>query len=70
LLLSSGLHGRVRKFNAATENTFPARWRHRSLSVLEGAEYSGTPIPDATANNMIQQAQSLLSSLETYAGSF
>jgi hypothetical protein len=39
------------------------------LSVLEGAQYSGTPIPDATANDLIQQAQSLLSSVETYAGS-
>jgi arylsulfatase A-like enzyme len=39
------------------------------LSVLEAAEYSGTPIPDATANNLIQQAQSLLSSVEIYAGS-
>jgi hypothetical protein len=40
------------------------------LSVLEEAEFNGTPIPDATANNLIQQAQSLLSSVETYAGSF
>ncbi len=40
------------------------------LSALEAAEFSGTPIPDATANNLIQQAQSLLSSVETYAGSF
>ncbi len=39
------------------------------LSALEAAEFSGTPIPDATANNLIQQAQSLLSSVETYAGS-
>ncbi len=39
------------------------------LSVLEAAEFSGTPIPDATANNLIQQAQSLLSSVETFAGS-
>ena len=37
------------------------------LSALEGAEYSGTPIPDATANNLIQQAQALLSSVEAYA---
>jgi hypothetical protein len=40
------------------------------LSVLEGAEYSGTPIPKDTEQNLIQQAQDLLSSVETYAGSF
>jgi len=38
------------------------------LAALEAAEYSGTPIPGATANNLIQQAQALLSSVETYAG--
>jgi hypothetical protein len=37
------------------------------LAVLEGAEYSGTPVPDATANSLIQQAQALLSSVETFA---
>jgi hypothetical protein len=37
------------------------------LAVLEAAEYSGTPIPSATANSLIQQAQALLSSVETYA---
>jgi hypothetical protein len=40
------------------------------LSVLEGAEYSGTPIPKDTEQNLIQQAQDLLSSVEIYAGSF
>jgi hypothetical protein len=39
------------------------------LAVLEAAEYSGTPIPSATANSLIQQAEALLSSVETYAGS-
>jgi hypothetical protein len=38
------------------------------LAVLEAAEYSGTPIPSATANSLIQQAEALLSSVETYAG--
>ncbi len=37
------------------------------LAVLEAAEYYGTPIPSATANNLIQQAQALLSSVENYA---
>jgi hypothetical protein len=38
------------------------------LAALEAAEYSGTPIPRGTANSLIQQAQALLSSVETYAG--
>lgn len=37
------------------------------LSLLEAAEFDGTPIPDATAASLIQQAQSLLSSVQTYA---
>jgi len=37
------------------------------LPLLEAAELNGTPIPDATADSLIQQAQSLLSSVEAYA---
>jgi hypothetical protein len=37
------------------------------LAVLEAAEYSGTAIPSATANSLIQQAQALLSGVENYA---
>jgi hypothetical protein len=37
------------------------------LAVLEAAEYSGMPIPSATASSLLQQAQALLSSVETYA---
>jgi hypothetical protein len=37
------------------------------LPLLEAAEFDGTPIPDGTANSLIQQAQSLLSSVEAYA---
>jgi hypothetical protein len=39
------------------------------LSLLEAAEYSGTPIPTNTANTLIQQAHDLLSSVETYSSS-
>jgi len=39
------------------------------VPLLEAAEFDGTPIPDGTANSLIQQAQSLLSSVEAYAGS-
>ena len=35
---------------------------------LEAAEFDGTSIPDATAANLIQQGQNLLSSVESYAG--
>jgi hypothetical protein len=37
------------------------------LPLLEAAEYSGTPIPDPTANSLIQQAQALLSSVQAFA---
>jgi hypothetical protein len=37
------------------------------LPLLEGAQSNGTPIPDATAANLIQQAQNLLSSVQAYA---
>jgi hypothetical protein len=37
------------------------------LPLLEAAEFNDTVIPDATANSLIQQAQSLLSSVEAYA---
>jgi hypothetical protein len=37
-------------------------------ALLEGAEFNGTPIPDATAASLIQQAQDLLSSVQAYAG--
>jgi arylsulfatase A-like enzyme len=39
------------------------------LPLLEAAQFKGTPIPDATASNLIQQAQNLLSSVQSYAGS-
>jgi hypothetical protein len=39
------------------------------LPLLEAAELDGTPIPDSTANNLTQQAQTLLSSVQAYAGS-
>jgi hypothetical protein len=39
------------------------------LPLLEAAELDGTPIPDSTAHNLIQQAQNLLSSVQAYAGS-
>ena len=34
--------------------------------LLEAAEFDGIPIPDATAQNLIQQAQTLLSSVQAY----
>ena len=37
------------------------------LSLLEGAEFSGTPIPANTANSLIQQAHTLLSNVQNYA---
>jgi len=37
------------------------------LPLLEAAEFDGTPIPEATAQSLIQQAQTLLSSVEAYA---
>src|SRR5260370_12986107 len=37
------------------------------VPLLEAAEYDGTPIPHETAQNLIQQAQSLRSSVETFA---
>jgi len=37
------------------------------VPLLEAAEFNGTPIPEATAQSLIQQAQSLLSSVEAYA---
>jgi hypothetical protein len=39
------------------------------VPLLQAAEFDGTPIPTATANSLIQQAQSLLSSVQAYAGS-
>ncbi|HXH67944.1 MAG TPA: hypothetical protein VNI81_12145 [Candidatus Limnocylindrales bacterium] len=39
------------------------------LPLLEAAEFDGTPIPTATAQSLIQQAQALLASVEAYAGS-
>jgi hypothetical protein len=39
------------------------------LPLLEAAQFNGTPIPDATAATLIQQAKNLLSSVQTYAGS-
>lgn len=36
--------------------------------LLEAAEFNGAPIPDATAASLVQQAQDLLSSVQTYAG--
>jgi len=37
------------------------------LPLLEAAEFDGTPIPEATASSLIQQAQTLLSSVKAYA---
>ena len=37
------------------------------VPLLEAAEFNGTPIPEATTQSLIQQAQSLLSSVEAYA---
>jgi hypothetical protein len=39
------------------------------LPLLEAAQFNGTPIPDATATSLIQQAQNLLSDVQAYAGS-
>jgi hypothetical protein len=38
------------------------------LSLLEAAEYFGAPIPKDTAKSLLQQAQDLLSSVQSYAG--
>lgn len=38
------------------------------VPLLEEAEFNGTPVPDATAASLIQQAQNLLSSFQNYAG--
>jgi hypothetical protein len=38
------------------------------LSLLEAAEYSGAPIPKDTAKSLLQQAQDLLSSVQSFAG--
>jgi hypothetical protein len=37
------------------------------LPLLEAAEFQGTPIPDAAAHSLVQQAQALLSSVQAYA---
>jgi hypothetical protein len=37
------------------------------VPLLEAAEFNGTPIPEATASSLIQQAQTLLSNVEAYA---
>jgi hypothetical protein len=39
------------------------------IPLLEAAEYNGTPIPDATANSLIQQAQALLANVQNFANS-
>jgi hypothetical protein len=39
------------------------------LPLLEAAQFGGTPIPEGTANNLIQQANSLLANVQAYAGS-
>jgi hypothetical protein len=39
------------------------------LPLLEAAELNGTPIPETTSGNLIQQAHNLLSSVQAYAGS-
>lgn len=36
--------------------------------LLEAAEFDGIPIPNSTAQNLIQQAQDLVSSVQAYAG--
>jgi hypothetical protein len=38
------------------------------IPLLEDAEFSGRPIPSATAASLIQQGQDLLSSVQAYAG--
>jgi hypothetical protein len=37
------------------------------VPLLEAAEFKGTPIPEETAQSLIQQAQSLLSNVQAYA---
>jgi hypothetical protein len=37
------------------------------LPLLEAAELNGTPIPEATANSLIQQGQALLASVQAYS---
>ena len=37
------------------------------LPLLEAAEFDATPIPDAAAQSLLQQAQALLSSVQAYA---
>jgi hypothetical protein len=37
------------------------------VPLLEAAQFNGKPIPDATAANLIQQGQNLLSSVQSYA---
>jgi hypothetical protein len=39
------------------------------LPLLEAAELNGTPIPETTSRNLIQQAHNLLSSVQAYVGS-
>jgi hypothetical protein len=39
------------------------------LPLLEAAELNGAPVPERTASNLIQQAKTLLSSVQAYAGS-
>jgi hypothetical protein len=39
----------------------------RILPLLEAAELNGTPIPEATANSLIQQGQALLASVQAYS---
>ena len=38
------------------------------LSLLEAAEFNGKPVPEDTAEELIQQARHLLSSVQNYAG--
>ena len=38
------------------------------LPLLEAAQFDGTPIPDSTAQSLIQEAQNLLSSVQQYSG--
>ena len=37
------------------------------IPLLEAAQFDGAPISDSTAQNLIQQAQNLLASVEGYA---
>jgi hypothetical protein len=61
-----------------TKSTFERRRHVRAqrdslvaqiIPLLEAAQFKGTPIPDSTAQSLIQQAQELLSSVQTYASS-